>query len=77
MMKKESVSMLNVDGLEKSLKMKMSNANNAKLSPAARLVYLNGLVSLSKAEALVASGYRLKKNSVYISPEGGMLKLGG
>ena len=76
-MKKEAVSILNVDGLEKSLLMKIRNANDARLSSAARLVYLNGLVSLSKAEALVDSGYRLKKNSVYVAPVAGPLKMGG
>ena len=77
MMKKEAVSILNVDGLEKSLLMKIQNANDAKLSSAARLAYLNGLVSLSKAEALVESGYRLKQNIVYIAPVAGSLKMGG
>lgn len=58
----------------KSLFMRVANANRAKLTSTARLAYLEGVVSLSKAEAFVeagnnGSGYIVREPSVFIPPK--------
>lgn len=40
----------------RSEEMKVRNANKAKLSPAARAIYLRGLARLSKCEEVAKSG---------------------
>ena len=58
----------------RSLQMRIANANRAKLTSHARLAYLEGVVSLSKAEAFVeagnnGSGYIVREPSVFIPPK--------